>query len=94
MFWSLFICTVCLVSSLGIFIQTERCRRRCYLCPDMFMSKDGRSRSLVALKFLGRAEEARYAIIHDSKVRRLYLIERYAWCVLGVVGGIGAFIFL
>jgi hypothetical protein len=77
-------------ASVGILIMAERCRRNPHRCPDMFMARNGLTRSLVALWFIGRAEEARRAIVVDAKLRQLYLIERYIWGLMGFMIGIGA----
>jgi hypothetical protein len=54
----------------------------------MFMAENGLTRSLTALRFLGRPEEARRAIVEDANVRRDYLIERYCLSLAGLLLGI------
>lgn len=75
-------------ASVGILILAERCRRNPQRCPDMFMARNGLTRSFVALRYIGRAEEARRAIVEDAKLRQQYLIERYIWSLIGLVIGL------
>jgi hypothetical protein len=78
------------VASVGILILAERCRRNPQRCPDMFMAKNGLTRSFVALRFLGRPEAARRAIVEDEKLRREYLLECYLWSLIGLIVGIAS----
>ena len=72
-----------------ILIATERCRRNPQTCRDGFMRKTGYTRSLIALwYFIGKPEEARAAIMNDTKIRRKYIIESYLWSLVGMIAGI------
>jgi len=84
---------VMITSSLWILYLTERCRRKPESCRDGFMSKEGFTRSFVALRYIGRANEAREAIVRDEKLRKWYLIEGYCWVILGLGLGIAVLIF-
>jgi hypothetical protein len=69
--------------SVGLVILTEGCRRNPQRCADMFMARSGLTRSFVALRFIGRAEEARRAIVENDKLRQQYVIEGYIWSLIG-----------
>ena len=84
--FAFFMCSV----SVGLVILTERCRRNSQRCPDMFMAGNGLTRSFVALRFIGRADEARRAIVEDARLRQEYLDERYFLSLLGLLVAIGA----
>ena len=83
---------VAIIASLGIFLLTERCRRSPQTCKNMFMQENGFTRSFVALRFLGKAQEAREAIVKDPTLRRQYLIESYVIATLGAIAGISLII--
>lgn len=75
-------------ASIVIFILAERCRRNPETCQDAFVGNNGLTRSFVALRFRGRPEEARRAIVEDANLRREYLIERYLLSLTGLIIGI------
>lgn len=74
---------VIIIASLVLLLNTELCRRNRFKCQDGFMTKQGWTRSIFAIQYIGRAKEARTAIVEDSRLRRKYLIESY---VIGAVG--------
>lgn len=74
--------------SIGLLVVTERCRRNPQTCQDSFMGKNGATRSFVALRFLGRPDDARRAIMEDQNLRREYLLERYLWSLVCFIVGL------
>ena len=81
-----FLITIVLVT-IGIVIA-EQCRRNPENCQNLFMTKQGWTRSVFALKYLGRPDEAREAIIQDGGLRRKLLIEWYIQIIVLFVLGL------
>jgi hypothetical protein len=54
------------------------------------MTQAGWTRSIFAIRFLGRPEEARKAIVNDRSLRRRFLIEQYIISALAFGLGIVA----
>lgn len=66
--------------TIAIFWGTERCRRNPENCKDSFMTQQGWTRSPFAIKYLGKPEDARDAIVRDSNLRRKHIMFSYGLC--------------
>lgn len=86
--------TIALVSSIGLFITTERCRRNPEMCRDGFMTSQGFTRSIFALKYLGRSQDARDAIVTDPNLRHRYILESYIWSGVAFLLALVSFFYL
>lgn len=84
---------IALLASIVILIMAERCRRMPCTCKDGFMGENGATRSFVALRFLGKAAQARDAIVNDPRLRKHYLWERYLLAAVGMIVGILLIVF-
>jgi hypothetical protein len=73
---------ISVVLSIVAIVMAERCRRDPEKCKDGFMKESGWTRSIFALPYLGRAAEARRAIVEDAGLRRRYRIELYVWALV------------
>lgn len=65
--------------SLFFVVYAERTRRDPYKGQNLFMTKQGWTRSLLALPYLGRPEAARKALVEDANLRKKFIIELYVW---------------
>ncbi len=77
-----FAAAVLIASSIAIFISVERCRRNPARCKYGFMTEQGWTRSIFAVRYLGRVEEAHKAIIQDPKLRQRFIVEQYIVALL------------
>lgn len=68
--------------------DTERCRKNPEKCKDGFMTAQGWTRSLFAIKYIGRAKEAREAIVTDQNLRKKHLIQSYVTAAFFFIIGI------
>ncbi len=78
-----------LVSGSILLFTTERCRRNPETCKHGFMTEQGNTGSIVALStYMGKASEARQAIVENRSLRNKYLLECYIKVLLCLIGGI------
>ena len=76
------------VSGVILLVTTERCRRDPETCKHGFMTEQGNTSSIIALsKYMGKASEARQAIVEDRSLRQKYLFECYVKVLLCLIGG-------
>lgn len=78
---------ISLVLALAFVIAAERTRRDPYKGQDLFMTKKGWTRSIFALPYLGKPEEARQAVVNDESLRKKFIIELYVWAILILLVG-------
>ena len=71
----------CLLTAVGLW-NVRRCQKNPCACQDLFMLKSGWTRSIFAIQYLGRPEEARRAILDDQGLRRKVINEIYVWIAL------------
>lgn len=77
----------CIVVSVIFLWNAERCRKYPEKCKDSFMTEQGWTRSVFAIKYIGRAKEARDAIVQDHNLRKKHLAQCYISSIFfGVVG--------
>ena len=76
----------CLLTAVGLW-SVRRCHRNPTACQDLFMLKSGWTRSIFAIRYLGRPEEARRAILDDQELRRKVINEIYVWIALLLLVG-------
>lgn len=88
----MFIGLIIIAASLAILVRAEMCRRDSEKCKDAFMTEIGWTRSLVAIKYIGRPKDARHDIVEDADLRRRFLIESYIVGVMGMLLGIWAIV--
>ena len=74
--------------SLFFAVYAERTRRNPYKGQNLFMTKQGWTRSIFALPYLGRPEEARKALVEDKNLRRKFIIELYVWAAVALLAAL------
>lgn len=83
-----------LISGGILLFTTERCRRNPETCKHGFMTEQGNTGSIVALStYMGKASEARQAIVENRSLRNKYLLECYLKVLLCFVSGIFVIIY-
>lgn len=80
------------VISGAIFLGTEKCRRDPEHCKDIFMTERGWTRSPFAIKYLGKPQEARAAIVNDAELRRKHILYSYGLSLFFFVLSIVAYV--
>jgi len=78
--------------SVAIFWGTEKCRRDPEACKGTFMTEQGWTRSPFAIKYLGRPQEARNAIVNDAELRRKHILYSYGLSLFFLLASIVAYL--
>jgi hypothetical protein len=85
---SLLLALLCFGASVLGFVYAWRCKKDRSICPARFISAFGAPRSIFALQFFGKPEEARKALLEDDKLYRKYVIEQYIISLAIAIAGL------
>lgn len=85
---SLILALLCFGASALRFIYAWKCERDRSMCPPRFISDFGAPRSIFAMQFSGRPDEARKAILEDDELYRKYVIEQYVVSLAVAIAGV------